>query len=136
MRLLAASDAGSQFGAAVLVVLIIVLVIVVFRGSQSLQQNRLRQIADDAKARMSTRPAAPRYETFEFPNSTAGQATKNTVLANASALGWTVVSETITPGHFKGKQACCLACIWLPLAFLAGRTEGTITVTVAWNPPD
>ncbi len=130
MRILLASDAG----VALAWVAIIGLVILVLVSSQSLQRNRLQHIADEAKARLSTRPAAPRYETFEFPNSTAGQATKNTVLANASALGWTVVSETITPGQLRGGQACCLACIWLPLAFLAGRTEGTITVTLAWNP--
>jgi hypothetical protein len=133
MRLLA-GVAFQYFGLVAILALIVILAIGIQGYQKTYDKNRLQQIADDAKARLSTRPAAPRYETFEFPNSTAGQATKNTVLANASALGWTVVSETITPGHFKGREACCLACIWLPLGFLAGRTEGTITVTVAWNP--
>ena len=69
------------------------------------------------------------YQTAQFPNSFAGQKLKNEALARAVANGWKVESETLLPGHMKGEQACCLALICLPLGFLAGRTEGVVSVT-------
>ena len=70
------------------------------------------------------------FKTLEFPNTPQGQDEKVRALQFESTQGWRVVSETITPGHFKGGQACCLFAIFAPCAFLAGRTEGTITVTL------
>ncbi len=69
-------------------------------------------------------------KTLQFPNNPLGQAQKNQALAEHLQQRWKVVSETITPGHMKGGEACCLATICLPLGFAAGRTEGTISVTL------
>lgn len=86
-----------------------------------------------APARVAPEPGPPpmqlEYQTAQFPNSVAGQKQKNEALARAAANGWTVESETLLPGHMKGEQACCLALICLPLGFLAGRTEGVVSVT-------
>jgi hypothetical protein len=70
------------------------------------------------------------FKTLEFPNTPQGQDEKVRALQFESTQGWRVVSETITPGHFKGGEACCLFAIFAPCAFLAGRTKGTITVTL------
>lgn len=69
-------------------------------------------------------------KTLSFPNTPKGQAEKNRVVSAHVTNGWTIVSETITPGHMKGGQACCLATICLPLGFAAGRTSGDISVTL------
>lgn len=69
-------------------------------------------------------------ETFEFSNSPRGQAEKNRVLAQYLSSGWSIVSETVTPGHMRGGQACCRGIICLPWAFTAQRTAGTINVTL------
>ncbi len=69
-------------------------------------------------------------KTLQFPNTPKGQAQKNEALTEHFQQGWEVVSETITPGHMKGEQACCLAMICLPLGFAADRTEGVISVTL------
>jgi len=86
-----------------------------------------------APARMAAEQGLPptqlEYQTAQFPNTLAGQRQKNETLARAVANGWTVESETLLPGHMKGEQACCLALICLPLGFLAGRTEGIVSVT-------
>ncbi len=70
------------------------------------------------------------FKTLEFPNTPRGQEEKVRTLQFESAHGWRVVSETIAPGHFKGGDACCLFIICAPCAFLAGHTDGTITVTL------
>jgi hypothetical protein len=86
-----------------------------------------------APARVAPEPGPPpmqlEYQTAQFPNTFAGQKQKNEALARAAANGWKVESETLLPGHMKGEQACCLALICLPLGFLAGRTEGVVSVT-------
>jgi len=86
-----------------------------------------------APARAAPEPGPPpmqlEYQTAQFPNTFAGQKLKNEALARAVANGWKVESETLLPGHMKGEQACCLALICLPLGFLAGRTEGVVSVT-------
>jgi hypothetical protein len=69
-------------------------------------------------------------KTLQFPNTAAGQAKKNEALVHHLQQGWRVVSETVTQGHMKGDEACCLAMICLPLGFAAGRTEGVISVTL------
>ncbi len=68
--------------------------------------------------------------TLQFPNTPNGQAQKNEALKEHLQQGWKVVSETVTPGHIKGGDACCLAMICLPLGFAAGRTDGVISVTL------
>ena len=76
--------------------------------------------------------------TLQYPNNASGQQQKVQALRQYLAKGWTVVSETVTPGHFKGGNACCLtvsgfACCGLfgaPLGLIAGRTDGIITVTL------
>jgi hypothetical protein len=77
----------------------------------------------------------PQYKTLQFENTAKGQAAKGQAAkvreVNALAqTGWRVVSEAITPGTFKGGMACCLFMICAPFAFLAGSTDGTITVTL------
>lgn len=73
---------------------------------------------------------AKEYQTLQFPNNAKGQADKLQALQTCGADGWRVVSETITPGKFKGGNACCLALLCLPLAFCAGSTDGVINVTL------
>jgi hypothetical protein len=70
------------------------------------------------------------YITLQFPNTSQGQAGKINSLKEYGAQGWTVASETITPGKFRGGNACCLALLCLPLAFLAGSTDGVINLTL------
>src|SRR5207244_6356336 len=72
----------------------------------------------------------PDFRTLNFPNTPAGQQRKVQTLAQWSAMGWTVVSETITPGKYEGGTACCLATLCLPLAFLTPKDAGIITVTL------
>ncbi len=69
-------------------------------------------------------------KTLQFPNTPRGQTQKNQALAEHLQQGWKIASETITPGHMKGEEACCLAIICLPLGFAASRTAGTINVTL------
>ena len=69
-------------------------------------------------------------KTLQFLNTPDGQARKNEALVEHLQAGWRIVSETVTPGHMKGNQACCLAMICLPLGFAAGRTDGVISVTL------
>ena len=73
---------------------------------------------------------AKEYKTLQFPNTARGQADKVSSLQQHSSEGWTVASETITPGKFRGGDACCLALICLPLAFLAGSSNGVINLTL------
>jgi hypothetical protein len=70
------------------------------------------------------------FKTLIFPNTPKGQEQKNKELREATGDGWEVVSETITAGKFKGKRACCFAFVFLPCAFCAGSTDGTINVTL------
>ncbi len=70
------------------------------------------------------------FQTVRFPNTTEGQQQKVAWLAAESASGWRVVSETIEQGEFKGKKACCLFVICAPLAFLAGREDSVICLTL------
>ena len=75
------------------------------------------------------------YQTVHFPNTPEGQTQKITSLNSMSQSGWRVTSETITPGKFKGKKACCMFVICTPLAFCAGSTDGTINVTLERDVP-
>ncbi len=70
------------------------------------------------------------FKTLKFPNNQQGQEDKIKSLQEASAGGWKIVSETITPGKFKGSKACCLFVIFAPCAFFAGHTDGEINVTL------
>lgn len=73
---------------------------------------------------------ATEFKTLEFPNTPEGQRQKVEALQKETIYGWEVVSETISQGKFKGKTACCLGFIFLPCAFCAGSTDGTINVTL------
>lgn len=73
---------------------------------------------------------AKEFMNLQFPNNTLGQTQKLEALQTYGAQGWKVASETITPGKFKGENACCLALICLPLAFCAGSTDGHINLTL------
>ena len=70
------------------------------------------------------------FQTLRFPNTPEGQQQKVEKLALLSAQGWRIVSETIEQGEFKGGKACCLFTICAPLAFLAGRHDSMINITL------
>lgn len=75
------------------------------------------------------------FKNLKFENSAAGQKKKLAALAEASKDGWSVNSETIEPGKFRGGDACCLFIICAPLAFLAGSTNGWIHLTLSRDRP-
>lgn len=77
----------------------------------------------------------PQFQTLQFPDTVKGQQQKVEALAKFAAAGWRVVSETVTQGQFRGGDACCLFVICMPLAFLAGRNPGVITVTLQHDGP-
>jgi uncharacterized protein YgiM (DUF1202 family) len=88
-----------------------------------------------AEARPPALPPEPpatnvEVQTLQFSNTAAGQAQKNQTIAAYLRDGWQILSETVTSGHMKGEQACCLAMICLPLGFAAGRSSGVISVTM------
>jgi hypothetical protein len=70
------------------------------------------------------------FKTLTFENTPKGQKEKVQILSVHANEGWRVVSETVTPGKFRGTDACCLFIICVPLAFLAGHHDDTITVTL------
>jgi hypothetical protein len=78
------------------------------------------------------------FKTLQFPNNARGQAEKIRALTEHSRLGWRVAAETITPGKFKGGNACCLTMSGLaccgpfgaPAGLAAGHADGTINVTL------
>ena len=70
------------------------------------------------------------FKTLTFPNTPQGQKEKVEALARYTNEGWHVVAETVTPGKFRGGDACCLFLICAPLAFLAGHHDDIITVTM------
>lgn len=78
------------------------------------------------------------FKTLDFPNTPDGQKEKIAALTAHSADGWRVVSETITQGHVKNEEAAANACLGMiccgPIGatagLTAGRTDGTITVTL------
>jgi len=70
------------------------------------------------------------FKTLTFKNTPKGQKEKVQILSVHANEGWRVVSETVTPGKFRGTDACCLFIICAPLAFLAGHHDDTITVTL------
>lgn len=78
------------------------------------------------------------FKTLQFPNSAKGQAQKIEFLNEHSREGWRVATETITPGKFRGEEACCLTLSGLaccgpfgaPMGLAAGHDDGTITVTL------
>jgi hypothetical protein len=70
------------------------------------------------------------FQTLQFPNTPEGQRQKVEKLAAESAQGWRIVSETIEQGEFKGGKACFLFMLCPAFAFLAGRHEGVISVTL------
>jgi hypothetical protein len=70
------------------------------------------------------------FKTLKFENNNKGIKQKNEVSSQLYSQGWTMKSESIEHGHFKGKEACCLgAGVCLPAAFLAGHSDGYIVVT-------
>jgi hypothetical protein len=82
-----------------------------------------------------------KFKTLEFPSTPKGQKQKIAALNEHAALGWHVVSETVSPGHFKTGEAACGACggmlccgpLGAPLGLLAGRTQDKIIVTLQKN---
>lgn len=76
------------------------------------------------------------YKSLKFPNNEKGQRQKLNALREYSQQGWTVTSETITAGRFRGSNACCLAFMCLPLAFCAGSTDGYINLTLERDIPE
>jgi hypothetical protein len=70
------------------------------------------------------------FRTMTFPDTPEGQRQKVRALGEASKNGWIVISETITPGQFNGKLACCLAFFYFPCAFCAGSSKNRINVTL------
>jgi hypothetical protein len=73
---------------------------------------------------------AKEFMNLQFPNNAGGQAEKLKALQTYGSQGWRVTSETVTPGKFRGENACCLALICLPLAFCAGSSDGHINLTL------
>lgn len=71
------------------------------------------------------------YKTLTFSNTRTGLKEKDISLAALSSQGWRIVNESISSGQMKGGQACCLASLCLPMGFLAGRTPGSIVVSLA-----
>lgn len=71
------------------------------------------------------------YKTLKFPNDKDGLRQKDASLTQLAAGGWRVVSESVETGHTKGGEACCLASICFQMGFLAGRTPGSIVVSLA-----
>ncbi len=69
------------------------------------------------------------YFTIKYKNNRRGITNKDKDAERYAKSGWEVVSESIEPGKFKGGDACCLGVLCLPLALLAGSTEGYIVVT-------
>lgn len=70
------------------------------------------------------------FKTVRVSATAEGQRQKGRILEGLSTFGWEVVSESVESGKFRGSDACCLGVICLPLAFLAGREAGNITVTL------
>lgn len=75
------------------------------------------------------------YRTVQFPNDEEGLRRRNRYNAKMANADWRIVSEGIEQGEFKGKKACCLFFIFPPLAFLAGRAAGVVTITFAREAP-
>src|SRR5450759_3395589 len=71
------------------------------------------------------------YHTTQFANDEEGLRQRNLYNAKMANAGWWIVSEGIEQGKFKGDKACCLFFIFPPLAFLAGRAAGVVTITFA-----
>lgn len=71
------------------------------------------------------------YITVRFPTDADGLHRRMLYSAQMGERGWRIVSESIEQGHLKGGQACCLATICLPMGFMAGRTPGIVTLTLA-----
>ncbi len=71
------------------------------------------------------------YRTLKFPNDKDGLRQKDESITQLAASGWRVVGESIEGGHIKGGKACCLVSICLPMGFLAGRTPGSVVVSLA-----
>ena len=70
------------------------------------------------------------YQTAVFEQDQSGLEERMRWINAMGVQGWRVASESIDPGHYKGGQACCLATVCLPMGFLAGRTSGSIRVTL------
>lgn len=70
------------------------------------------------------------YRTLKFKNDSWGLWDKDRTVQRLMANGWRVTNESVVSGHMKGKEACCLATLCLPMGFLAGRTPGEIIVTL------
>jgi hypothetical protein len=66
----------------------------------------------------------PEVNTLLFPNNKKGQAQKVLAVKEHAAAGWTVISETITPGHLKSNEICGLS---------GSDGGGIITVTLIKN---
>lgn len=76
-----------------------------------------------------------RFLSLRFFGTRDGQRFKTQVLTFLTGRGWRVVSESIQPGHIKGRNACCLAAICLPLGFAADRTPDVVTVNLVSDGP-
>ena len=70
------------------------------------------------------------FRTMTFEDTPEGQRQKIKALNEASKDGWILISETITPGKFNGKLACCLSFFYWPCLFCAGTSKGRINVTL------
>jgi hypothetical protein len=79
---------------------------------------------------VSARETRTEFKTLTFPNTPEGQQEKISALQTAASEGWTVVSETVKEGEFRGGLACCLAIIFWPLTFLVGHKTGEIVLTL------
>ena len=71
-----------------------------------------------------------KFKTLNFVNNKYGQKQKVKALQKEVAKGWEIVTETITPGKFKGDKACCTGALCLPTALCAGSTDGFINITL------
>ena len=64
-----------------------------------------------------------------------GQRFKTQVLTFLTGRGWRVGRGFVRPGGIKGRNACCLAAICLPLGFAADRTPDVVTVNLVSDGP-
>jgi len=84
------------------------------------------------------------FKVLKFPNSSAGQAEKIRALSEASAKGWTVVSETITADAYDVESAAKQGACWCfvcgpfcaPFMVSGVKKTGSITITFSRSAED